>query len=97
MMQKTCKTYAIYMCKLTCTLRQTSWSIQHKFPTMLFNMAWLTNSPVNEKTIANAYAAFRESQELPGDGFHTNLFSEHPIWLAALWKCAGVVVEKGSH
>ena len=64
---------------------------------MLLNMAWLTNSPVNEKTIANAYAAFRESQELLGDGFHTNLFSEHPIWLAALWKCAGVVVEKGSH
>ena len=51
---------------------------------------------MNKKKIANAYAAFRERQELPGDGFHTNLFSEHPVWLAALWKRAGVVVEEGS-
>ena len=43
-----------------------------------------TGVALNQKTIANAYAAFRERQGLPGDGSHNNYFSEHPVWLAAL-------------
>ena len=52
-----------------------------------------TGIPLNQVTIATAYAAFRARQGLPGDDSHKNWFSENPVWLAALWKRAGVVVE----
>ena len=56
-----------------------------------------TKVALNQVTIATAYSTFRQRQGLPGDDSHKNSFSENPIWLAALWKCAGVVVESGSH
>ena len=51
----------------------------------------------NQVTIATANSAFREKQGLLGDDSHKNSFSENPVWLAAFWKCAGVVVESCSH
>ena len=53
-----------------------------------------TDIALNQVTIATAYAVYRKTQELPGDDSHTNWFSENPAWLAALWKCTGVVVEE---
>ena len=55
-----------------------------------------TGVELNKTTIANAYAAFRERHELPRDSSQKDLFSKHPVWPAALWKCAGLVVEEGS-
>ena len=53
-----------------------------------------TGVALNQVTIETAYAAFREKQGLPGNDSHKNWFSENPVWLAALWKRAGVVVEE---
>ena len=58
---------------------------------------------LNQVTIETAYADFREKQGLPGNDshnsrgcramIHTSTGFPNPVWLAALWKRAGVVVE----